>query len=60
MACKSKTKVYENWANMKNRCYNKKNKDYYNYGGRGIVVCDEWLSNSDNFINWAYQNGYED
>lgn len=43
MMCKSKTKLYENWCSMKNRCYNKKNKDYYNYGGRGIVVCDECL-----------------
>ncbi len=60
MVCKSKTKLYENWCNMKRRCYNKKNKDYYNYGGRGIVVCDEWLNDFDVFYNWAYQNGYED
>lgn len=27
---------------MKSRCYNKKNQDYANYGGRGIGVCKEW------------------
>lgn len=25
-----------------NRCYWEKGKDYKNYGGRGIKVCDEW------------------
>lgn len=28
---------------MKSRCYNKNNKAYKSYGGRGIVVCDRWL-----------------
>lgn len=27
---------------MMYRCYNTKSKDYLNYGGRGIVVCDRW------------------
>lgn len=30
------------WAGMLGRCYNIKNKDYANYGGRGITVCDRW------------------
>lgn len=29
--------------NMLSRCYNPNNQDYPNYGGRGIVVCDNWL-----------------
>ena len=28
---------------MKDRCLNKKNKSYYNYGNRGIKVCKRWL-----------------
>lgn len=28
---------------MKGRCYNKNNKAYKNYGGRGIKICDRWL-----------------
>ena len=32
------------------RCYNPNNKRYKNYGGRGIVMCDEWRDNSDSFI----------
>ena len=36
------TKVWRAWQSMKNRCYNKNTKWYYNYGGRGIKVCDKW------------------
>ena len=32
------------WRLMIDRCTNPKNKDYPNYGGRGINVCDEWLT----------------
>lgn len=35
---------YNIWAAMKRRCYNKNVKDYHRYGGRGIKVCDEWMS----------------
>jgi len=31
------------WDHMKTRCYNKNSKDYKNYGGRGITVCERWL-----------------
>lgn len=30
-------------GNMKNRCYNKKNKAYKYYGGRGVSICERWL-----------------
>jgi len=44
------SKEYKCWANMKNRCYNKKVKQYKDYGGRGIMVCDRWLNSFDNFF----------
>lgn len=34
---------YKRYTSMKNRCYNKNNPAYKNYGGRGIKVCDRWL-----------------
>lgn len=34
---------------MKDRCSNPKNKHYKNYGGRGIRVCERWLTYK-NFI----------
>jgi hypothetical protein len=30
------------WRNMLLRCYDSKNKDYKNYGARGITVCNRW------------------
>jgi hypothetical protein len=30
------------WRNMINRCEDIKNKDYFNYGAKGISVCKEW------------------
>lgn len=45
---------------MKARCHNERNTDYYNYGKRGIKVCDEWLADPDIFCEWALKNGYQD
>lgn len=41
--------VYAVWENMRQRCYNKNRKDWKNYGGRGIIVCQEWHS-IENFV----------
>lgn len=38
-----------------NRCYNPNDKDYYNYGGKGVTVADEWL-NLYNFAVWSNEN----
>ena len=43
---------------MKDRCYRNKNKNYKYYGGRGIAICDEWLSKPSLFFKWAEDNGY--
>lgn len=39
---KSRTLIYMIWTSMKQRCENPNNKDYKEYGGRGVKVCDEW------------------
>ena len=46
---KSNTHVYRSWSGAKNRCTNPKNKDWENYGGRGIIFCDRW-SKFENFL----------
>lgn len=34
--------LYDAWDAMMARCYNPEDKDWDNYGGRGIGVCDRW------------------
>lgn len=34
------------WRNMRTRCSNPSSKDFKNYGGRGIRVCDRWRTYS--------------
>ena len=51
------TRLYRIWSLMKERCYNTSRKEYPNYGGRGIIVCEEWIE-SKNFIEWSLNNGY--
>jgi hypothetical protein len=46
---KSNINEYKTWGNIKTRCYNKNREEYKNYGGRGITVCDRWLSSFENF-----------
>ena len=41
--------LYNTWNSMKQRCNNKSNKDYPNYGGRGISICERWLESYDAF-----------
>lgn len=54
-----KNPLYSVWQGFKYRCYNKSNIEYHCYGGRGIIVCDEWVSDFTKFRNWALNNGYK-
>ena len=36
------TRVYRTWNMMIQRCHNERNPNFKHYGGRGIVVCDQW------------------
>lgn len=56
----SKHRLYSIIHGIKTRCYNKNHHEFYNYGGRGIKICDEWLDDFMNFYNWAMENGYQD
>jgi hypothetical protein len=47
----NKTREYVTWTLMKRRCYNKNDKSFTDYGGRGIKVCDRWLGDNG-FINF--------
>lgn len=55
-----KTRLYNIWRAMKQRCGDPKNRSFKDYGGRGINVCDEWMKDFATFRDWAIANGYAD
>jgi len=47
----NKIPEYGIWKNLKQRCVNKNNPDFSNYGGRGITVCERWTNSFYDFIS---------
>ena len=35
-------RIYWVWAEMLSRCRNEKHRQFHDYGGRGISVCERW------------------
>lgn len=50
--------LYFLWRHIKSRCLNNNSKHFYNYGGRGICICAEWINNFEIFYQWAITNGW--
>lgn len=46
---KSHTRVYWVWVSMNQRCSNPSHKNFNDYGGRGISVCDRWRESYEHF-----------
>lgn len=57
---KADIRIYKIWINMKQRCLNKKNTRYSDYGGRGIRISKEWIKSFESFNDWAMLSGYND
>ena len=53
-------RIYKIWQGIRQRCNNPNDKDYPSYGGRGIIVCENWNKTPNLFIAWALSNGYRD
>jgi hypothetical protein len=56
----SHTRLFSIWCGMKSRCYNSHQPRYNDYGGRGIIICDEWFNDFKAFYDWGMANGYQD
>ena len=58
----SRTRIYGVYRDMYNRCYNENDISYSYYGGKGVIICPEWLGENGikNFSEWAYANGYDE
>jgi len=44
------SRTYGCWRNMKQRCLNPNNKEFKNYGARGITICDRWVDSFSAFL----------
>lgn len=53
-----KDRLYGVWKGMIVRCFSVTSKNYADYGGRGITVCESWRDYI-NFQKWAMENGYD-
>lgn len=51
--------LYAVWNGIKQRCTNRNNKSYHNYGGRGIKMDEKWAGNYETFYRWAMHSGYQ-
>lgn len=54
------TRLYKIYRHIINRCYNKNDISYSNWGERGVIMCDEWKNDFMTFYEWAINNGYQD
>jgi hypothetical protein len=54
----SGTPIYQIWEKIKGRCYNKNDRAYKYYGGRGIFVCNQWKYDFQEFYNWCIKNNW--
>lgn len=45
--------LYTVWDSMIQRCCNSNNRQYRDYGGRGVAVCREWRESYKVFHDWA-------
>lgn len=43
------TPTYKSWTAMKYRCLKVDSRQYPDYGGRGIIVCERWMK-FENFL----------
>ena len=58
----SSSGIWVVWRSMKQRCMDPNHPAYYNYGGRGITVCQEWAESFERFwedMGPTYQRGLE-
>ena len=48
--------LYNTWNGIRQRVSNPKDKDYVGYGGRGIRMEPEWLSDFASFRSWVLEH----
>lgn len=52
----TKHPLYKTWDGMHQRCYNPRHAAYNYYGGRGVTICQEWISKARGGTSEAFWN----
>src|SRR5262249_20201455 len=52
----NRSRLYESWTDIKQRCLNPRDKDFEDYGGRGITMAPEWIEDYTVFRDHVNQN----
>lgn len=45
-----RTRTYESWLHLINRCTNANDPKFSYYGGKGVTVCERWRTSFANFL----------
>lgn len=56
----NKSRLYDIWVGMRQRCSNSNVDKGNRYVNRGIRVCESWNNSFEEFRDWAYASGYSD
>lgn len=51
-------RLYTTWMRIRNLCNKPSFPAFKHYGGRGIIICEEW-DDFGTFCNWALDNGWD-
>lgn len=52
--------LYSIYHSMISRCYDINDISYKNYGGKGVIVCDEWRNDFMKFFEWAINHRWRE
>lgn len=53
-------KIFTHWNLMIRRCYDKNDKQYCNYGGEGVTVCERWHYFHNFYDDFRKLDGYSE
>lgn len=53
-----KDRLYTTWSRIRQQCNSRTHPSFNHYGGRGIIICEEWDEFSV-FCDWAIKNGWD-
>lgn len=56
----SKSRLYNIWVGMLQRCMNPNSPSFHRYGGRGLQVDSSWVRSFSTFQSWALTHGYKE